>query len=241
MLLSDFKSMADKSSITRATYFSQVEWIANHYPEGTNTLCSGLTLYWLKEKLANRSPMKQLAKPNAELLRLLSVLQAYSLYPTHPKNFTPNAIDTRILNLKYGVSDWKKVLNIVNEEHKGDFILYDLSKSFSFDSTLISHHHALPNSLNCAPCLADRTAAIGVLRYLDQGKPRGHRVVYYRDQYSQHHFFDPNAGEVISLDDSAFNNWLNLFLATTSYGKLSSTPPDPFLSVYKLHKIATLA
>lgn len=231
-----FTQLATDSELSRAQAFSQLSWLKHHYSANHNTLCSALTYFWLNEKLLGRSPLPQLAAPNSELLQNLSRLQALSYYPNFPKNFSPGKREQILLQEKYGTRDWKKIKLHVNKDHQGDYVLYDLSRMFFYDSARIIQFKARPRTLQPLKQPCPGSAILGVFRYLNNGQPDGHRIAYYFDQKKQHHFFDPNAGEVIESSDVTFYKWLNTFLLHNDYRKFKSSH-DHFLTLYELSNI----
>jgi hypothetical protein len=240
MHISLFKKLAADFSLSQARYFSQVDWLKLHFSTEQNTICSGLIDYWLIEKLSARSPLLQVEEPSAELLIHLTLLQKLSFYPAFPKDFNPSERELQLLSLKYGSRDWKKIQRIVNDQHQNDFILYDLSRKVHYDSATIVHYANLQLAIKCKESIPAVSAVIGVLRYLVNGRPEGHRIAYYRDLDNSHHFFDPNAGEVIEPRDVNFHQWLKSFILNTNYKKSKPSPHEPFLTLYKLVNISLL-
>ncbi len=274
MHFSLFSKLATDSSVSQAQAFSQQAWRKLHCSADQGTLCSGLTYFWLDEKLCSRSPLSQFEAPSAELLHRLANMQALSYYPTFPENFNPGERELSLLIKKYGTQDWKAIRHRVAKEHQGDYVLYDLSRMFRYDSASIVRFTELPQVLSrpkslstCAKAfqqgastqtvhnstarkrnaagkllhkyLPQGSAVIGVLRYLENGQPGGHRIAYYFDRNNQHHFFDPNAGEVIESRDDVFHQWLNTFLSHASYRKFAPSIEDPFLTLYTLENISS--
>ncbi|SCY41492.1 virulence surface antigen [Nitrosospira sp. Nl5] len=241
MHFSLFSKLATDSSLSRAQAFSQQTWRKHHYAPDQGTLCSGLTYFWLNEKLCSRSPLSQFEEPSAELLHHLTSMQALSYYPAFPENFNPGERELLLLTKKYGTRNWKEIQQRVADEHQGDYILYDLSRMFCYDSASIVRFTVLPEALSCLTSLPVGSAVIGVLRYLENGQPDGHRIAYYLDRKNQHHFFDPNAGEVIESRDTGFHQWLNTFLIHASYRKLKPSIEDSFLTLYELRNVSSQA
>jgi hypothetical protein len=237
MHFSLFSKLAADSSLSRAQAFSQQIWRKHHYSSGQGTLCSGLIYFWLIEKLCSRSPLSQLEDPNTELLRHLASMQALSYYPAFPDNFNPGERELLLLTRKYGTQDWEEIRQCVADEHQGDYILYDLSRMFHYDSASIVRFADLPHALSCLKSLPAGSAVIGVLRYLENGQPGGHRIAYYLDRKNHHHFFDPNAGEVVEPCGTGFHQWLNTFLNHASYRKLKPSKEN-FLTLYQLENIS---
>ena len=233
-----FSKLATDSSLSRTQAFSQQTWRKHHYSPDQGTLCSGLTYFWLHEKLRSRSPMSQLEEPSPELLHHLTSMQALSHYPSFPENFIPGERELSLLNEKYGTQDWKEIQRCVVNEHQGDYILYDLSRMFRYDSASIVRFTDLPKTLPCIKPLPTGSAVIGVLRYLEDGQPGGHRVAYYFDRKNQHHFFDPNAGEVVESRDTGFHQWLDTFLIHAVYRKFECSIKESFLTLYKLINVS---
>lgn len=238
MHFSLFSKLATDSSLSQAQAFSQQTWRKHHYSPDQGTLCSGLTYFWLNEKLCSRSPLSQLQEPSAELLHHLASMQALSYYPAFPENFNPGERELLLLTKKYGTQDWKEIQQRVVDEHQGDYILYDLSRMFRYDSASIVRFIDLPQALPCLKSLPAGSAVIGVLRYLENGQPGGHRIAYYLDRKNRHHFFDPNAGEVIESLDTGFHQWLNTFLIHASYRKFELSIEDSFLTLYQLKNVS---
>ncbi|MFC1750674.1 YopT-type cysteine protease domain-containing protein [Pseudomonadota bacterium] len=238
MHVSLFDKLATDLSLSRAQAFSQKIWRKYHYSSDPGTLCSGLTYFWLNEKLCSRSPMSQFEEPSAELRHHLTRMQALSYYPDFPENFNPSKKDLLLLTKKYGTDDWKNIQQRVIDKHQGDYVLYDLSRVFRYDSASVVRFTDLPQTLPCLNSLSAGSAMIGVLRYLKRGQPDGHRVAYYLDRNNQHHFFDPNAGEVIEPCDTLFHQWLNSFLIHASYRKFEPSINDAFLTLYNLKNVS---
>ena len=238
MQFSLFSRLAADSALFQEQAFSQQAWRKHHYSPDPGTLCSGLTYFWLTEKMCCRSPMPQIQEPDAGLLDNLSRLQALSYYPASPKNFNPNERDMKLILKKYGPLDWKEVRRRVSDEHQGDYILYDLSQMFRYDAARITRFARLPQVFPCWEPLPPGSAIVGVLRYQKNGQPRGHRIAYYLDQDSQHHFFDPNAGEVMEPRNASFYQWLNAFFLQASYRKRQPSADDFFLTLYQLENVS---
>jgi hypothetical protein len=232
-----FSKLAADSSLSQAQAFSQQTWRKHHYSPDQGTLCSGLTYFWLNEKLCSRSPLSQLEEPNAELLRHLASMQALSYYPAFPDSFNPGEREFLLLARKYGTRDWKEIQQRVIDNHQGDYILYDLSRMFHYGSASIACFADLPQAFPCLNSLSAGSAVVGVLRYLENGQPGGHRIAYYLDRKNRHHFFDPNAGEVIKSGHAGFHGWLNAFLCHASYRKLKRSEEN-FLSLYQLENVS---
>lgn len=66
----------------------------------------------------------------------------------------------------------------------------------------------------------------------------GHQFVYYLDKEGVHHFFDPNAGEVIESDSDRFFTWLNLYLSAADFSRNRALPSVPFLTLYQLQGLS---
>lgn len=239
MRFSLFSKLAADSALLQAQAFSQQVWRKQHYSLDPGTLCSGLTYFWLTEKMCCRSPMSQIEEPNAELLHRISRLQALSYYPVFPQNFNPGERDLILLNRKYGTRDWREVRQRVIDEHQGDYVLYDLSQMFRYDSASIARFAHLPQVFPCREPLPPSSAVLGVLRYRQRGQPSGHRIAYYLDRDKRHHFFDSNAGEVVESRDPNFHHWLNAFFLHANYRKLRYSVEDSFLTLYKLRNVSS--
>jgi hypothetical protein len=238
MHFSLFSKLAAESSLFQAQAFSQRAWRKHHYSSDQGTLCSGLTNFWLDEKLQSRSPLSQFETPSAELLHQLVKMQALSYYPAFPRSFNPGIKELLLLSKKYGTQDWKAIQQRVLEAYQGDYILYDLSQMFRYDSASIERFTALPQALPELKSLPAGSAVIAVLRYLENGKPGGHRIAYYLDRINQHHFFDPNAGEIIESRDAVFHQWVKNFLLHNSYRRFAISTQDAFLTLYTLKNVS---
>ncbi|MEJ2065057.1 MAG: YopT-type cysteine protease domain-containing protein [Reinekea sp.] len=186
-----FTQLTKEAGITQAHPFSQQLWRKRHYPSEQCTLCSGLTRFWLEEKMQSRDALSLLKKPKQELLRYISSVQSLSYY-------------------------------------------HDLSVIFHYASATIEHFTTLATELPQIGKLPAKTLLIGVLRYLTNGQPDGHRIAYYCDRKNQHHFFDPNNGEVSEPDNKKFMLWLNLFLTNVMYRHFEPDTDNPFLTLYIL-------
>jgi hypothetical protein len=238
MHFSRFSTLAADFSIVQAHAFSQSEWQTRHYSTGRRWLCSGLSYIWLDEKLRSRSLLPQLVAPGVELLQAIATLQDLSYYPAFPEHYQPCKEDLSLLAKKYGTQDWALLRRCVMDHHQGDYVLYDLSRLFRYDSANIIRFPALPGRFSSLRSLPLGSAAIGLFRYQTNGKPDGHRFGYYVDGGHCHHFFDPNAGEVIESRDAAFHQWFGSFLAQTGYGTAAPSAGDPLLTLYILQNIS---
>ncbi len=235
-----FFQLATDSRLSQVRAFSQQTWRLRHYPPGQATLCSGLTCFWLADKLQASAPLSRLDAPDAALLRHIAQLQALSYYPAFPPHFTPGIQELALLARKYGTQDWQAIQRRVAEAYQGDYVLYDLARRFACASASIMRVHALPETLPWLPSLAAGSAVVGVLRYLENGQPGGHRLAYWRDHDDKHHFFDPNAGEIIAADDASFHRWLASFLVHAGYRKLQPAKGEAFLTLYLLENVIPL-
>jgi hypothetical protein len=229
-----FTQLTKEAGITQAHPFSQQLWRKRHYPSEQCTLCSGLTRFWLEEKMQSRDALSLLKKPKQELLHYISSVQSLSYYPAFPKHFKPEEKELKLLKQKYGTQDWKYIQHEVTTNHQGDYVLYDLSVIFHYASATIEHFTTLATELPQIGKLPAKTLLIGVLRYLTNGQPDGHRIAYYCDRKNQHHFFDPNNGEVSEPDNKKFMLWLNLFLTNVMYRHFEPDTENPFLTLYIL-------
>lgn len=235
-----FSRLATDSSLSQARAFSQQAWRQHHYPPGQGTLCSGLTAFWLADKLRGRAPLSRLAAPDAALLQHVARVQALSYYPAFPPGFLPGRQELALLARKYGTQDWQAIRRHVAARHQGDYVLHDLAQMFACTAASIVRLDLLPASLPGLPSLEAGTAVIGVLRYLEHGQPGGHRIVYWRDDNKQHHFFDPNAGEIIAQDDASFHRWLDSFLRDADYRRFQPARDEAFLTLYILENVVPL-
>jgi len=232
-----FSRMATDSAVSCTREFSQASWRETHYRQDPGTLCSGLTHYWLTEKIRDRSPMDQLTEPDNELLHRIIHLQSLSYYPAFPAAFNPGERDLQLLHRKYGNRNWKEIQHTVNEQHQGDFILYDLYRTFHYDAASIMRFVRLPQVDAGWESPPPGSAVMAVLRYRENSQPGGHRIAYYLDQDNQHHFFDPNAGEVVEADISNFQQWLHAFCLHANYRKLKSPAEEALLTLYILRNV----
>lgn len=234
-----FSRLAADSSLSQTHAFSQQAWRQRHYPPGQSTLCAGLTSFWLSDKLQAGAPLACLdaVAPDPLLLRRIARLQALSYYPAFPPGFTPGQQELMLLAGKYGTQDWPAIQRHVASAHQGDFVLYDLARMFAPTSASIVRLATLPASLPALPPLAAGSAVIGVLRYLEHGQPGGHRIACWRDHRNEHHFFDPNAGEIVAPDDASFHRWLAGFLVHGDHHKFQPAPGEDFLTLYLLENV----
>lgn len=232
-----FSQLAIDSPLSQMRAFSQQTWRLLHYPREQATLCSGLTCFWLADKLQARAPLSRLDAPDATLLRHIAQLQALSYYPAFPAHFRPGKQELLLLARKYGTQDWQAIQRCVAEAYQGDYVLYDLARMFACTSASIMRLHAPPESLPWLPSLAAGSAVVGVLRYLENDQPGGHRLVYWRDHDKKHHFFDPSAGEIIAADDASFHRWLASFYLHACYRKLQPAKGEAFLTLYLLENV----
>lgn len=235
-----FSQLAADFSLTQVRAFSQQNWRLLHYSPGQATLCSGLTCFWLAEKLQVSAPLSRLDAPDAALLNRIAQLQALSYYPAFPPHFRPGKQDLALLARKYGTQDWQAIQRRVAETYQGDYVLYDLVRMFACASSSIMRLHSLPENLPWLPSLDAGSAVVGVMRYIENDQPGGHRVAYWRDHDDKHHFFDPNAGEVIAADDASFHRWLASFLLHAGYRKLRPAEGEAFLTLYLLENVIPL-
>lgn len=235
-----FSQLADTCMLSEVRAFSQQKWRVLHYPPAQATMCAGLTYFWLIGKMQASAPLSKLAVPDAALLRQIAQLQALSYYPAFPPHFTPGEKDLALLARKYGTQDWTSIQHRVEAGYQSDYVLYDLARMFTYTSASILRLHALPQTLPSLPTLAAGTAVIGVLRYLENARSSGHRLAYWRDHDERHHFFDPNAGEIIAADDTSFHRWLECFLDHSAYRKLQAAEDEAFLTLYLLESVNSL-
>lgn len=240
MHFSLFSKLASDSYVSQAQAFSQQILRKDYYSPEQGTLCSGLTYFWLDEKLYSRSPLSQLDAPNDELLQRLANIQALSYYPAFPENFNPGEKELLLLTKKYGTEDWRAIQQCVIDEHQGDYVLYDLSRMFHYDSASVVRFPGLPQTFRGLNLLRTGSAVIGVLRYMKNKQPDGHRIAYYLDQENRHHFFDPNAGEIIESCGTVFHQWLTTFLTHVIYQKFAPSIEDDFLTLYILDNVSPL-
>lgn len=237
MNFESFSNLAAQFPLHQAQAFSQQNWRRKFYPANQGTLCAGLTYFWLDEKLGSGVPLRQLDIPSATLLAHLAALQTQSYYPDFPKDFVLRESDLHLLIQKYGTGDWQALQQHVREKHQGDFVLFDLSRRFYYDTASIVRCMEPPGALSCLKALPAGSVALFVLRYLRDTRPAGHRIAYYLDPEHRHHFFDPNAGEIIEPTDTVFHQWLNAFLTHADYRKFAPSNKDPFLTLYLLENI----
>lgn len=231
------KKLATTSQYTRrCQLFDQDAWRAQFYPSGQGHLCSALTSFWLKAKIAQGNPLRELLTPDNRLLQDLTRLQLMSYYPDFPDHYIPGDQDSRLLKKKYGTSDWTKIQNLVNSRYQSDFVLYDLAQLFAYQVAMIRKYKTLPSTLSDLD-VKPGTAIVAVLRYLSQGKPDGHRVAYYQDENRQHHIFDPNTGENIEQNPYRFIRWLDRTLNNNIYLKKRPSDNDNFLTLYILTEV----
>jgi len=234
-----FYNLAIEYSLCQFLTFSQQHFRKHHYSIDPGTLCSGLTYFWLTEKLFSRSPMSELEKPTAEQLNHLMYMQSLSYYPSFPENYRPGVKEQALLTKKYGTQNWQSIAQQVVDKYQGDYVLYDFGQVFNFESADIAHFSELVESLPSIKSLPTGSAFIGVLRYINNGQPDGHRIAYYLDYKRHHHFFDPNFGEVIERSDSVFYQWLKTFLLNASYQKFEVSVDEPFMTLYLLRNISS--
>lgn len=230
--------MRQEVNLSRLRAFSQQDWRRRHFPPGQGMLCAALTCFWLAEKLDAHSPLCQIEQPAAALLRHLAHLQSQSYYPAFREDFVPCDRELSLLEKKYGSRDWQAIRQLVAAQYQGDYALYDLARLFRYETASITRYTCLPQTFPGLRSLPAGTAVIGLLRYLDKGKPRGHRVAYYRDREYRHHFFDPNHGELMESDHAGFHQWMDRFLRTASYRKFEPSASDAFLTLYQLRNVS---
>lgn len=231
-----FCALASELSLPYAGAFSQKAWREEHFARDPGTLCAGLTYFWLTEMMCSRSPRLRLEDPDEELLERICRLQASSYYPAFPESFVPGERELHLLNRKYGSRGWKEIQREVEDDHQGDFVLYDLSQLFRYASARIARFADLPRAFPCWEPLPPGSAVLGVLRYQKQGRPIGHRVAYYLDRENRHHFFDPNVGEVSGSRDDGFHTWMEAFFHQAGYGKVKTSKGADLLTLYLLLK-----
>lgn len=229
-----FASLAAQANVLDARPFSQRAWRARYAP-GQGPLCSAFTQAWLSDTLhaLPGCPLQRFNTPSTALVAHLLRLQAHSHYPAFPNGFVPGASDLALLAAKYGARDWPAVQRLVARAHGGDYLLYDLARSYRFGAARVTRLQRLAGAVGRLRPAPPACAVIAVLRYRIQGQDAGHRVAYYHDAARRHHFFDPDAGAVVEPDGARFRRWLLSYLRATPYRRCARAV-DPFLTLYAL-------
>ncbi|GLQ30864.1 YopT-type cysteine protease domain-containing protein [Litoribrevibacter albus] len=242
MQASHFSQVANRFGVQTSEAFSQKAWRNKVYVWDPGKLCAGLCHMWLQEKLRGRSLLTFLETQQpihyfTDLLDEIHRYQQLSHYPLFPEEYQPTQRDLQKLVEKYGTDDWLSIQCKVDLDYQGDFVLYDLSRTYAYDKASVTQFISTPEFISWSS-LPYGSLILGVLRYSRQGKQRSHRFCYFLDHQGNHHFFDPNAGEVVEANEARFFAWLNGFFAESEYFQKYEKSDNSFLTLYQLDDVS---